>query len=226
MSKTQNLLPKALILSLVLLFTSCINIFEHVTFNQDGSGSYTFQVDMKKMLDMYASMGMEMDGEELFNEMNLEEPAMVDKLSSIEGVSNVRPIVNKEDVTISLNFDFEDIDALNAGISTYMHDSTDGPEVVLKTFYERNGNTLVRTTENPVLDTFTEEISQEDLNNPMMQAMMGDLSFSQKITLVSGISAFDNEEYQRVDDSTIEWATFIFDPEKFQKNVRVTITQK
>jgi len=226
MSKMRNLLPKALILSLVLLFTSCINIFEHVTFNQDGSGTYSFKVDMKKMLDMYATMGMEMGGEELFDEMNLEEPEMVGKLMTIEGIRNVRPVLNKEAVTISLNFDFDNIDALNMGISTYMHDSTDGPDVLLKTFYERNGKTIVRTSENPVLDTFTGEISEEDLSNPMMQAMMGDLSFTQKVTIASGISSFDNEEYKRVDDMTIEWATYIFDPDKFQKNVNVTIIEK
>jgi len=223
MNKQNKILSKLLLLSLAVFFTSCINIFEHVKFNNNGSGTYTFTVDMGNMVKMYAAMGVEMTGDEIFEDLDLEEPEMIYKLEAVEGISNVQPVINKEDISVSLSFDFEDVDALNAGISTYMHDSTESPDVIIKTFYEWKGRDVIRTSQNPILESFQSEISEEDLNNPMMKAMMGDMSYIQKITVNSGINKFDNEEYIRLDENTIEWQSFFFDPEKYQTNISVNL---
>ncbi|MCB9231450.1 MAG: hypothetical protein H6581_07300 [Bacteroidia bacterium] len=119
-------------LTLVLLLSSsCFDIYEKIHFNQDGSGHAEYKVDMSKMVSMIDMMsGLDEDKEEGESEEGDEEgegedskesfdesmaetmTETMERLRNIPGISNVKQIEGERGV-YGWSYDFAYIEALN-----------------------------------------------------------------------------------------------------------------
>lgn len=104
--------------------TSCINLLERIFFNSNGGGTYSFTIDMSEMKSMVMMMGEEMSTEDLLKELDIDNTDADEKLKSIDGISNVAITFDSVRFAVGLKFDFDNLSALNQGISIYFRDST------------------------------------------------------------------------------------------------------
>ncbi len=219
-----------LILFVSLSTTSCINFLERVFFNANGSGEYSFSIDMSELKSLAEMTGEEISSDEIMKEMNMNENEMIEKLEAIEGISNVRTEFDDENFTVSVGFDFADVDALNVGMSTYVSDSTK-TEVEIFEFFSMNKRTITRTGTNRILDAFEEGLNEgaaedDELDIDMMKMMFGDLHFGVEIATAKKIKSFSNQEYTRKDDNTISWVLYPFRDDNSKKDMSVVLKTK
>jgi hypothetical protein len=130
-----------LLLAGLLLFTGCITIEEHYTFRKNGSGSMTYVVDMSELGGMMEAFSESGDAGSGMGDMgSMDMSKEVEALKGIPGVSKVK-LDGKKKWVQRISFDFKDVDALNAALNQFMHDSSG----VRHEFFRWEGNTLVRT---------------------------------------------------------------------------------
>lgn len=196
-----------LILFVSLSTSSCINFIESIFIKANGSGTYSFSIDMGELKTLSESMGEELSSEELLSQANLDENTMIPKLEKISGVSNARTEFDEENFTMSIMFDFSNIKALNEGVSTYMADSTKN-EVEILEYFEMKNKSITRNNINGIIDAFYEGMSEgEEMDEStldMMKMMFSDMYFATKLTTEKKMKSYSNEEYKRIDDRTIE----------------------
>lgn len=225
----KKLLTTFLILFVCISTTSCINFIERVFFNDNGSGEYTFSVDMNQLKALAEMSGEDISSEKMMRDMNMDENEMVGKLEAIDGVSNVRTEFDDENFIVTIGFDFANIDALNEGMSTYLADSTKA-EIEMFEFYSMSKKTITRTGINRILESFNEGLNQgagdEEVDMGMMKMMFGDLYFASEIKTAKKIKSFSNEEYERKDDNTISWKVYPFKDEQAKKDMSVVVKIK
>lgn len=110
-------------LLIVLLFTSCFEFIEEVTFNKDGSGSTILTLNLSKSKSKIASImlldsinGYKVPSETLVREKVNE---LVAKVKKVKGVRNVNTTLNFEEYIITLSCDFDNVDVLNTVIANF-----------------------------------------------------------------------------------------------------------
>ncbi|MBO3699196.1 hypothetical protein [Roseivirga sp. E12] len=218
-----------LILFVSLSTSSCMNFLERVFFNANGSGEYSFSVDMSQLRSLAELSGEEFSSEKMMSEMNMDENKMIQKLEAIEGVNNVRTEFDDENFTVTMAFDFTSIEALNTGMSTYMADSTKS-EIEMFEFFSMKKKTISRTGLNRILESFEEGLNEgsedQELDMGMMKMMFGDLHFATEIVTAKKIKSFSNQEYTRKDDNTISWILYPFKDGNDKKDMSVVIKIK
>ncbi|NVK28323.1 MAG: hypothetical protein HWE14_09780 [Flavobacteriia bacterium] len=212
----KNILKFSLFAILAVGLSSCIEITEKAKFNSDNSGTFSMTIDMSQMKDMMLAMGMHPDSlkgsdnpmeglEEDFQEQK-------EKLEAIRGVSNARVEMDEENFVISALFDFEDIDALNAGIG---HLLAEGEIVENPVFYRQRGRTIERTSEN----THVAKMKAEMTDNQEMQGMdpamvFGDMSYNVVMEFSKPIDNVSNANYTlSADGKSTQLRYFMFRPE-------------
>lgn len=225
----RKLLTISCILLISLCTTSCINVLESIFIRANGSGTYSFAIDMSSMKSMLQMAGEEFDSDELLKEMNMDEASAIAKLDAIDGVSNAGTSFDEESFTIAINFEFENIDALNKGMSTYLADSTEtNPEMI--DYFSMNRKTITRISLNKFLDTFKASIMEsaedEGVDMAMVKMMFGDMYLASEIKTERRLKSFNNEEYLQKDDNTISWKFYPFRDEDAKPNMGVTLKTK
>jgi hypothetical protein len=101
-----------LFLSLVFLFSSCIEIKETLTVNEDGSGNIKFVVDMGKIGKSLSPQNQQIDMSFVTEIQNT--PAKADSLlKPCKGISNLKTSAGKENGIYSVSFDFKNSKSLN-----------------------------------------------------------------------------------------------------------------
>ncbi|WP_420385314.1 hypothetical protein [Roseivirga sp.] len=222
---------KTLVIVCLLSTTSCVSFWEKVFLKADGSGTYTFSVDMSNIIGMLAGTEEEMDTDNLLEELNMDEAGTKARLEAINGVSNVRPEFNKETNMLSMVFDFDNIDALNEGISTYLHDSTQ-TEVIQYEIYSMNGKSIERSGINLLMDTFqkslqeTSEEEGEELSEELLKMMFSDMYFATELQLEKKIKSFSNEEYEQEGEHKLVWKTYPFNELNNKTEIAVKVKVK
>lgn len=213
----------------LLSTTSCVSFLEKVFFRADGSGTYSFSVDLTSMLNMAEMAGEEMNADQLMKELKMDENGTMTKLEAIDGVSNVRPAFDKETKMISMVFDFENIDALNRGISTYLHDSTK-TEVVQHEIFTMKGSSIERKNINLIMDTLQKSLEESsadgEIDMSFAKMMFSDMFYAVEIETEQKIKSFSNEEYEQNGDNTISWKTFPFNDLDKKTNISVKVKTK
>jgi hypothetical protein len=219
-----------LILFVSLSTSSCINFLERVFFNPNGSGEYSFSVDMSELKSLSEMVGEEFSSDEAMKAINVDENITAQKLEAIEGISNVRTEFDDENFKVTIGFNFDNVDALNAGMSTYMADSTKS-EIEMFEFFTLNKKTISRTGINRILDTFQEGLKEGaandgELNMDMMKMMLDDLHFGVEIATANKIKSFSNQEYTLKDNNTISWIIYPFKDDSSKKDMSVVLKTK
>lgn len=219
----------ALVLIISLSTSSCMNFFEKIFFNANGSGTYTFTLDMSELKSLAEMTGEDISSATIKDEMNLDDNEMLQKLSSIEGISNVSTEFDDDNFSLTLGFDFNDINALNVGMSTYLADTTKS-EIEMFEFFSMKKKTITRSDINPTLDTFQQTMSDqaegEEAGLAMMKMMFSDLHYSSEITTARKIKSFSNQGYESKGDNSISWIFYPFKNDNTKKDISVVLKTK
>ena len=217
-----------LVILMAFSFTSCINIVEKLFFKKDGSGTYTLTIDMSKVAGMMAMMGEE--NEEMagaMSELNAGFEKSKNKMEQVDGITNVVQDVDEKNLIVSVSFDFEDVDALNRGISEYTHgDKPGAPEQHV--FFTQKKKTLTRTSLNLITEGLKEGMGAgldgaEDMDLSMILA---DMYLEHIIEFDRNIKSYSNEEYSKTDPKTISWRKYLFNKDDEGKSIGVTVKTK
>jgi hypothetical protein len=129
----MNILKKTTIFALFLgliSLSSCLNIFEDLTFRKDGTGHYQMKIDMgkvKEMLEMVKSMqpdSMATGGEtDQMGQMGTAFVAMADLVKNMRGITNVVAINDTANFVFGYEFDFLNVEALNRAVKKISSES-------------------------------------------------------------------------------------------------------
>ncbi len=134
--------------------TSCFDLNENVFFKKDGSGNFSFSVDlgeMKSMMSMFDSFGKDLDNKgnmtikkTPINKLNTQFEIKRRELLNTKGISNVNLIEDTINYTFGFKFDFKNIDALNVAMNTLFKDDSTQTKTENKTYFAWKNNQFIR----------------------------------------------------------------------------------
>jgi hypothetical protein len=128
MKKLIRFLP--IIIFLTICLTSCFDLKEKIYIRKDGSGTFTFTVDMgqsKMLLDMAKRMSGDDKLSSPTNNINNSFDKGKSDLEKIKGITNVKSITDENNYVFGVQFDFANIEALNKALEkTLKKDETKG----------------------------------------------------------------------------------------------------
>lgn len=132
--------------------TACFDLNENLFLKKDGSGSFSFTVDlgeMKSMMSMFDGFGKDMEKKgnvtikkTPLSKMNTEFELKRRELLNTKGISNVKTIEDTINYTFGFKFDFKNIDALNIAMNTLFKD--DSTKTEDKKYFAWKNNQLTR----------------------------------------------------------------------------------
>lgn len=219
---------QALALICLVSTTSCVSFIEKIFFKADGSGTYEFSIDMSSLVSMMQLSGEDMDTDSLLSQLNMDSEGTIAKLEAISGVNNVRPEFNKETGILSMVFDFDNLNALNQGISTYLYDSTK-TDIIQYQIFTAKGNTFERSDINLMMDAFQKTMKEgsnnEELDMDFVKMMFSDMYYATEITFEKGIKSVSNKEYEEK-GNTIIWKTYPFNDLNDKTDISVKVKIK
>ena len=115
MCKRQLLILCAIIL---LLFTSCFEFVEEISFNKDGSGSATLTLNLSKNKTKIASILLldSINGYKVPSKKTIQKKIaeVVKKIKKTKGIHNVNSTLNLDEFIVAISCDFDTVDALNS----------------------------------------------------------------------------------------------------------------
>ncbi|GEM_PF-1920885 len=227
MFRRKRLFIHLLVIFMAFSFTSCFHIIEDIFFQKDGSGTYSITVDMSQIADMMAAMGTGDDKEmnEAMSGMVSEFEMVKKRLEALGGVSNVKQEVDKEMLVFSVSFDFDDLKALNLGMSEYFMDRQGGQSET-HTFFTYSKGKLVRSDKDLMSEALLEATQGEDDQGIDPAVMFSDVYFKTKLRFARGYRAFSNKEYQSEDENTLTWKKYLFNPKDKDKKVNISVTTR
>ena len=142
--RIKKLFTFTLLLVFMLSTTSCVSIISKIFFNKDGGGTYTFTMDFSQMEAMGPGFKERLiEDMEKDSELAPRYDEMGDKLKGMKGISEVKTGFDTEKLNMYLTFSFEDVAALNAGMSKMFEKSGLSSDLP---FFEFDGKTLKRTS--------------------------------------------------------------------------------
>lgn len=195
-------------------------------FKKNGSGTYSMTIDMSEMAEMMKSLGGAGDEmTETADEMEDEFTETIERMESISGVSNGRKEFDNENLKYTILFDFDNVDALNRGMSEFYRDSTEVGPTEQSVFFIHKGNTFERTDFNKTINNMRKELEgDEELDLDMAAMMFGDAAYEQIIEFDSQIKSVSNKDYIMSDDKrSINWVYRLFQKEDYSKKPKAKI---
>jgi hypothetical protein len=199
-----------LILSFILVFslTGCLDIYEEVHFNKNGSGTatYRYKVDGSGLNGLFG-------GEDILGGLGEKDSLALSELSR-NGISDIKVI--QDDSGFGISFKFEDIEALNQGLARII--GTDKKGGLMdnamkqiggsKTKIERVPGFLGNDSLKNMLDKQGESLGMGSLSNMLTNSITYHqvYTFDRKIKSVSNDKAIisDNRRKMTLDISFIE----------------------
>ncbi len=234
-----------LLTALIALLVSSCSVTTELNFNKDYSGDYKMTIDMAELFEMAASFDPSMgEGENPMDEMmNSEDRARFDSLiATVDGISNADYSVS-EDYVVTLGFDFDDIDALNA-LFAKMNDTSPEQEAELADMgmnpgalgsfgapsFKLDGKTVTHMAEIPVdpTDLGIEADGMEEMDmGAMMEGMAGMMDFQVNMTFKKKIASVEGEGFDILNQEKKSVKTRV-DMTKFMKegSYKIAVTTK
>ena len=206
--------------------TSCISIVEKVLFKKDGGGTYSMTLDMSQIASMMAAFS-EGDNEmsQAFDEMNDDFEASRAKLERVRGVSNVRQELDKETLILTLLFDFEDVDALNRGMSEYYHDEEEGA-VQQHVFFTQDRKSITRTEKDVIGESLKKEMASDEDEEVDLSMILADMYHETVLEFERDIKSFSNDNYRKDGNRVVRWRKYLFNKRDADRSLSVKVTTK
>lgn len=191
------------LISIVFLLTGCLDIYEEVHFNKDGSGKavYRYKVDGSMLNGLFG-------GEDILGGMGEQDSLSLSQLDK-KGISDIKVIQDESGFGIS--FKFEDIDALNQGLARILGTDKKGSFMDnemkqiggSKTKIERIPGFLRNDSLKSMLDKQGESLGMGSLSNMLTNSITYHqvYTFDRKIRSVSNDKAVvsDNKKTMTLD---------------------------
>jgi len=209
----------AIALCALLCCTACFDLQENLFLKKDGSGTFSFVIDMsqfKSMMAMFDDVGKSLDSKDKKNERKNKtetKKSPSDKLNSTfektrrkllntAGISNVKTIEDSSSLNFGISFDFKNIAALNEAMNKlFDDDDSSGTETKKVTYFEYKDNQLSRLE---ALDSksilgksssMSEKGPQTNSENPLygMEQLFGTVSYTMNYEFENKVSSVKNE---------------------------------
>ncbi|WP_370407531.1 hypothetical protein [Tenacibaculum dicentrarchi] len=116
---------RLLFLSIIsmLLFTSCFEFVEEISFQKDGSGTATFTLNLSKSKTKIASILLldSINGYKVPSKVTIQKKVavIVKKMKTIQGIHQVKNSLNFDDFILSISCNFDTAKALNSVLATF-----------------------------------------------------------------------------------------------------------
>lgn len=206
-----------------LSFTSCLDIFENININKDGSGKYSLVLTvgeqfketiaqsmnsgLNMMKDQDADDGDLLEQQDASYQESLEQ--IVEQLKTVDGLSNVQIIYKEKEFEFGYEFDFKNIQALNNAMEitagAYIPQMPGNIQVGKKKktvapsakYIESNKNTIIRH-QSAELGKVLEMKKSDGSNSGMMGGLdvtylLQDMSYKTTFQFEQNIKSVSNE---------------------------------
>ncbi len=199
-------------ISLILMFSlsSCFDIKEEITINKNGSGIYTFELDMSQMITMLESMKTmtdstateEEENDDISEKMREDTDDKLSALAAVKGISRVKDNSEPEKGIARYQFDFKDIESLNAAYQVMSKDSSEASTGVI---FEGSKGKLRRNNVDgdmvySMLSGFAKAQSGEDTSLEAAAGMFSTGNYELRINVPRSVKKFNNEEGEAFGD--------------------------
>lgn len=215
-----------LFVAILFLVSSCFEIQEKVFLRKDGTGTFSLVIDMSQMKEMMAMMGASADDmeDDPFADMEEDFESEKSELEAIPGVSNARVIKDTESYRVGLSFDFDDIDALNAGVNKVFEDDEKGP--TNNRYYNYRRGKFERTSFFDQAEDVKDEMASggdEELGfDPSV--LFADMNYTTVFEFEDKVDHMSNEHAMiSADGKTVTFKYYFFKPEYEGRSVANTI---
>lgn len=183
--------------------TGCFDLQENVFLNKDGSGKFSFVVNLsefKMMADMFDESEETKGDFTLKNsstgKLNSSFVSTIKKLEKTKGISDIKTIEDTVNYTFGLSFNFKDVYALNKAMNRLFEDDSITSNTTETTFFVIKNKQFIRLD---VLDSksiFGKTTSMSNTNTKKTEN-----SFFSASKLFETISYTSNYEFEQTIDS-------------------------
>ncbi len=205
-----------------LFLTSCFEIRETVKLNSNGSGTYSFVLDMGQLKELYMASrnislsmlpdslkkkGYQAKTQSPLDQIRPKFDALKDVLESIKGISNYKTVYDSTNFLIGAQYDFANAVALNEAINLIQKkrdEAVEQTDLVHFAYSEKNFERL-------------HTISPEDMNafqgkDSISASMSAKVKYSIRYQFDKKIKEYDNVEYYMSGDGkTVIYSAFLQD---------------
>jgi hypothetical protein len=215
----------ALLVLLPFVLNSCFEVSEEYYFENDGSGTATFTIDLSQSMAMISLMkSMDTTGSSNQVDSLFENQDALESLSQIDGIYNIKNLSDTSAGIISYSYSFKNIEALNKSLASKGSNSAlgiGGSQEGSINRFAKNGKTITRTLYVPKSqDDPTEE-------EAMSEAFFDDATwkatyhFNNKVKKATGANTTVDKDKKTV-VSTVKFLDF----SKGRSNLNCTIKLK
>ena len=183
----------------IFVFGGCFKIYEQVEFKSDGSGTFALIYEMAEVREFLLSQGGDpASPTSPYHEIKKDFETDKAILDAIPGISNIQIQGNPESYDLSLQFDFDDVDALNRALNHQLQDNQE--ETGDFTFYLFEAGVVTRTAYKGHLDDFRDEFTRnlpeinEDLSRASYRVVLKFQEEVSPVNLGQYIFSDDNRE--------------------------------
>lgn len=215
----------ALLVLLPFVLNSCFEVSEEYYFENDGSGKATFTIDLSESIGMLKLMqGMDTSGSNNQVDSLFENKAVIETLSAIDGIYDVKNMSDTNTGIISYSYSFKNIEALNKALMAKGGNSAlgiGGNQDGGVNRFEKNGKTIIRSL------SFPKDEGESSEDEAMTEAFLSDATwkityhFNNKVKKASGT----NTSVEK-DKKTVVSSAKILDLTKGKSNLNSTIKLK
>ncbi|PIY09106.1 MAG: hypothetical protein COZ18_08835 [Flexibacter sp. CG_4_10_14_3_um_filter_32_15] len=197
---------------LAISLTSCFDLKEEVTINNDGSGSFIQTIDMGNNPMIQMALNMQSDSaKDANNRMNKMDSTMEEtktKLSQVKGISNVKIATSTEGLKYTIMYDFADVDALNRAINATKEEKEGEVKIMEKLYSFKkgkftransfsmgdNGMDMSELMGSKKGDDDTEQTEEEKAQmKQMMQMFFGNANYTYIVHVPNKVKSYSNK---------------------------------
>ncbi|WP_224999493.1 hypothetical protein [Cesiribacter sp. SM1] len=182
---------------LLISLSSCLEITEQVRVRENGSGQFTFTVDMSEaepLLEMVKGFSEEANPDQVSSDLKTGMEDAHQRLQSVKGIHQVALIRSDNGLLSGITFEYDNIDALNKAINVVQNNKPELQEA----YFAWNGKQLHRLNtlkiENEIRKKTGSDLNGLDLtvNGKSMKEMMNSMVYRTEYTFDQPIKSISN----------------------------------
>lgn len=214
-----------------VLFTGCFDLIEEVRYNKDGSGTYSFLMDMGEMKELLAMvMASDSTGAGSLDSLGGFSKEVVKKLEGLPGISDLEVIDDQEAFQFGYRFSFRDLDALNNALKESMEGQmAAGQEPTGEDYFSMKRKEFRRLDPAGFQKIVKESMGSmgDDENSEMAMMFLKDVSYRTIYHFERDVKKVSNPEASISEDQkTVTLTYFLFDEERSKAGTGIENTIK
>jgi hypothetical protein len=185
----------------LIVCTGCFDLNEYIFLKKDGSGKFSFIIDMSKMMAMSKLLdeGKETKTKDESDQVSSTFDRSKKKIINLPGISNYLEILDTVNYKFGFSFDFKNMESLNKAMNIVFAEDT-AAAITNYTYFEFKNNELSRLEPNDVTRLIkgpasTEATSMSGPKNSLFNfdALFSDISYTTQYEFEQAIDSVSNE---------------------------------